>query len=394
MENNEIYVGITGVGGVVGEIDVDNKAKSLIIEQAVYEKRIRAGNCNSLDEVERSKLLTNPDWILTRTGIESRPMTTKGTSYLATRAARVALDNAGCSKDKIDFVLIATVSPDYRYSPPTASLVHRSLELEVKNGLGLKHCLSGDFSNACTSFGTLLILGYSLIKSGVAKCGLIIGADRMTSTVDPAGRGFSSLVSDAAGAFVLEAVNKSLDSFPFGPAGFFSGTDPSGACNIIARMGGSAEPLTLEALEVAEANPYQDRPDTLWQNGAKVRKEVTYLMAGIRDLDQNTVIGQALLRAKVHIGDIDWLFPHQANLRINEDIEERLVAAGFKKERVYNTITKVGNATSAAIPYGVYHAWETGKLRQGEILMLAPFGGGYTWATALVRWTTNSPWAV
>lgn len=388
--NKPIYVGITGVGMCHGEEFIDNELISGMISAAVELKLKRADGSGLVNKIQKENLLTNSQWIFERTGIQSRYYTSGSPSSMALKAAKEAMACTPRKTTEYDFILFATVNPDYRYSPPTASLLHHKLALEVRDGLGLKNSLTTDISNACTSFGSALAIGYSLIKSGMAKCGLVIGSDKMSTTVDRADRAFSILLGDAAGAFVLEAVGESYDSFPYGTTGFVIGTDPIGALNIIAPAGGAAKPLTLEALFEAESNPQIIRPDMLLQDGKKVFKDIINLLIDEKELTPNTVLGKLIADSGLSLSEFKLAFFHQANLRINQYIEKRMRRFGFSG-LVYNTIAEVGNTTSAAVPYAVAHAWENGLLAPGALVLLAAFGGGYTWCAVPIRWTLNIP---
>ena len=391
MNNNNIYVGITGVGKCLGEMEVSNQEVAEVIIGVNKNKKYRSVGSAKLTPEELKAVSTDDQWMRDRSGIESRYYSQLPTSKLAAEAAKLALENSGRNKHDCQFIIVATVSPDFLYSPPTACLVHRELGLKVRNQLGLENCLVVDTSSACTSFGSALTLGYSLIKSGLYKFGLVIGADKMSSTVDPGDRSFSFLMGDAAGAFALERVkSKRLDSFPWGANSFFCGTDPSGADKIKAPAGGSARPLTLSLLARAETCVNKTRPDKLWQDGKAVFKDIINLISNTGVPAEEIVVGKALSRAGVNLSDVDMIFPHQANLRISEAIADNLFRRGFRG-KVYDTIQKYGNTTSAAVPLGVAEAWKSGELKKRMTIMLLPFGGGYSFTSILVRWTADIP---
>ncbi|MFA4936817.1 MAG: ketoacyl-ACP synthase III [Patescibacteria group bacterium] len=393
MKIMEVDVGITGVGYCLGEKKIDNQTMADIIEVAVRQKKFRISGSTDLTEKEVKELLTTPDWIESRTGIKSRYFTSGSTSDLAAQAVQKGISSCGRKIDECEFIIVATVSPDYRYSPPTAALVVGKINVSgnlVRDELGLKNCLVVDVSSACTSFGAGLLLGYSLIKSGLYKFGVVVGADKMSSTVDMSNRNFSILLGDAAVAFVLESVSAAHSSFPYGAISFFAGTEPAGALNIMARAGGSANQLTLEDLVEAETDLFKFRPDMLWQDGKKVLKEVINLLSNPKEAADNIVVGKAINRAGISLDNIDIIFPHQANLRINDNIESNLRERGYKG-LMYNTIQQFGNTTSAAVPLGVAKAWEDGTLKIGDKILLLPFGGGYTFIAIFITWTADAP---
>lgn len=374
------YVAVTGLGFATGETLITNDDVAWIIRQANEDKK-RASSGESLSEAELKNIVTDDAWIRTRTGISQRYYTCSSTSQLAARAVRMAVADARRKLEDIDAIIVATVSPDHLYSPPTGCLVHRELGISIRNELGLKNFFTVDVSDACSSFGAGLILGHSLVASGKYKFVVVVGSDRMSTAIDPSDRMFSALLGDAAGAMVLEATDDAAkDSFPWGTKSFFFGTDPAGADNIIASCGGSAEPLTIEALQEAESTLGKVRPDKLMQIGSKVFKEMINFVPGMTE--------EAIKPAGLTLSNIDMLFPHQANLRMNEPIEERLRERGFRGT-VWNTIQRFGNTTSAALPLGLETAWNSYELVPGMTLALVPFGGGYTYGCILIRWTAE-----
>lgn len=380
-----IFVAITGLGHEVGELTVTNDDVAQRLLTANTQKKARStGTADaSLDQAEVLELSTTDEWIQQRAGIKERRYTTRSTSQLAAAAIRQAVADANRHLNDLEFILVATVSPDHPYSPPTGCLTHGDLGLDIKDELGIKSFLPVDISDACSSFGAALILGHSLIASGKYTFGVVVGADKMSTTFDPSDRAFSILLGDAAAVLALQAVSDpKLDSFPYGPNSFFFGTDPAGAENIMTPAGGSARPLTLDALQQAETSLGTIRPDRLVQKGRTVFKEMINFVPGM-------VVG-ALKRVGLTLNEIDIIFPHQANLRLNEPIEARLRELGLRKDaKVWNTIQLFGNTTSAAIPLGMSLAWEAYELEPGMVILLLYFGGGYTFGCIPIRWTAE-----
>ncbi len=378
---NILPIGITGVGYQLGETKVDNDEVSAMIKNALTDKKGSA-----LTESEIKLYCTNDEWIGQRVGVKTRYITQGSTSELASKAVKKALENALIPASLVDGLIIASVTPDHIYSPPNASLVHGKVGLEVRNNLGLNNCFTCDVSNACTSFGSALTVGYSLIQSGICKCVVVVGADKMTSAADISNRSTFPIFGDAAAAFVLQPVPEQLDCFPHGILSFFAGTVPSGASNIMTPVGGSKQVLQANDLSLVEEHLNLSRPDKLTQNGGVVLKDIIRLIFG--DGTQNfndTVIGSATIRADVKLASIDLIIPHQANLRINSPMQDNLKPHGFKG-LVYNTITEVGNTTSAAVPLGACLAYERGILQTGMNIILLHFGGGYTFQCTFIKW--------
>lgn len=312
---------------------------------------------------------TSDEWISERTGIKTRHIANpdQATSDLATRAGQRALQHSGLNPDKVDLIILATVSHDFLYSPPTGTLIQKKIGL--KPGTPII-----DTTEACSSFIHALQIAYAQIRSGLYRKILVIGADVMSRTVNWNDRGFTPILGDAAGALVLEAVPLAEDNFV--ENAFLLGADGSMADLIIAPAGGSKQPLTAELL----ANPL-NQPHKLWMNGREVLKQMSRLVPRI--------VEQALAQTQVKISDIDFWALHQANLRIIESITPRLRQIGLRDNAIiYNNIQRVGNTTSASIALIWHEAWQKGILTSGMLTMAVVFGGGITWGTVILRWPT------
>ena len=365
-------VKITGMGCCLPEKVLTNAqlAEGMLKRRQDYVNRgLLAANDPRRDQFE-----TSDDWIFVRSGIRERRLAAaeEATSDLAARAAAVALNEAGLNKEAVGFVLLATVSPDHLVSPPTAALVQHKLGLPVRIGEGiLRQCLVTDITTACSSFLTALAQGYSLIKSGFSRAGLVIGADVMSRVTNPNDRAIYPLLGDGAGCFVLEQTIAAADQFAAG--GFTFGSDGSLADLIMAPAGGSRQPLN--ETNIATITDPLSQTHLLRMRGREVFKIVVPLVA-------KEIVPQALRRAEVWLEEIDAIIFHQANLRMVEAVVERLGYRGI----VYNNIERYGNTTSASIPVCFAEAVEAGVIKTGMLVLFVVFGGGISWGTALLRY--------
>lgn len=374
-------VRVSGIGYELGEELIPNEIMSAIVEERVK----RSLGKDDLSKEEIAKYCTNPDWIFTRTGIRERffayPET--ATSDLAAKAALKAIKHSGHDVQDCEFVLMATVTPDFLYSPSTAALVQHKIGIDT-HPLGLRECFVDDNNSACTSFSAALKLGCSLIASGQYRFGIVVGADKMSTTVNFTDREFCILLGDAAAAVTLKAVSKEKNTFLVGGESFFSWSDGAMGENIIAKAGGSANPITVEMLSEMLANKFV-RPDKLWQAGKKVFRDMGHLLYSA-SRPSETIIGCALNKAGLAMDEIDIVFFHQANLRIIEMAKDEMIKSGFRGE-IFNTISEFGNTTSASVPLGMAIAHERGHLTRGQTILICAFGGGYTAGTAIFKWS-------
>lgn len=297
---------------------------------------------------------TNDEWIRTRTGIEERRILKdpdKATSYMATKAAAEALEDAGIQAEELDAIIVATVTPDYLF-PATAALVQKRI--------GAKNAYAFDLSAACSGFLFALSTGGGLIESGRAKKVLVIGADKMSSIIDYTDRTTCILFGDAAGAVVLEEAENG------GIIDYVHHTDGDEECLLYQPAGGSLRPATHETVE--------NKEHFIRQDGRVVFKKATEGMADVslEIMERNNLTGD----------DIAWLVPHQANLRIINATARRM---GLSTDKVMINIQKYGNTTAATIPLCLYD-WRD-KLKKGDKIILSAFGGGLTWGAIYLEWT-------
>lgn len=297
---------------------------------------------------------TTDEWIRTRTGITERRILwdkDKATSYMAARAGREALRKRGLSPEELDVIIVATVTPDMSF-PATACLVQAEL--------GASRAWGFDLSAACSGFLFALNTGATFVESGRCEKVLVIGADKMSSIVDYTDRSTCVLFGDGAGAVLLEASADGdglMDSVLY-----CNGQNWQSLCM---PAGGSLRPPTLETV--------RDKMHFLHQDGRTVFKIAVEGMADVAEevMARNGLAGE----------DVRFLVPHQANQRIIDAVGRRM---GIARDRVMLNISRYGNTTAATIPLCL-HDWEH-QLRKGDNIILAAFGGGYTWGATYLRW--------
>jgi 3-oxoacyl-[acyl-carrier-protein] synthase-3 len=299
---------------------------------------------------------TSDEWIVSRTGIRERHIVDEGmaTSDLAVEAAKCALSQRGIDASEIEAIVVATVTPDMLFPSTTCLVQHK---------LGIKGAWGFDLSAACSAFVYALQTGAQFIASGAHQKVLVIGADVMSSILDYTDRATCILFGDGAGAVLLEPSED--DS---GIIDFQHEVDGSGACSLYMPGGGSLHPATHETVDKKMHFVHQD--------GQAVFKFAVKKMA--------EVCGTLLERNGVKPSDIDCFIPHQANQRIIRATAERL---GLKPEGVIINIDRYGNTTAGTIPLAMQTALEEGKLKKGDLVLLASVGAGFTVGATLLRWT-------
>jgi len=299
---------------------------------------------------------TNNEWIVERTGIHQRHIVDKGvpTSDLAAEAARDCLRRRGIDATEIDAILVATVTPDM-FFPATACLVQEKI--------GAPHAWGFDLSAACSGFIYALQVGAKLVESGAHKKVLVIGADVMSSIVDYTDRTTCILFGDGAGAALLEP----CEDGELGLIDFVHEIDGSGAESLYMPGGGSLHPATAETVAANE--------HVVHQAGGAVFKVAVRKMAEVSEA--------VLQRNGLTAAEVDLFIPHQANARIITATAEKLA---MPIEKVVINIGEYGNTTAATIPLAMHTALEQGRLKKGDMVLLATFGGGYTIGATLLRW--------
>jgi len=320
---------------------------------------------NTVTNADLSKIIdTNDEWIQERTGIQERRHIIKGedtTTSMGVKAAKIAIERAEISKDEIDFIVFATLSPDY-YFPGPGVLVQRDLGLKTVGAL--------DVRNQCSGFVYALSVADQYIKTGMYKNILVIGSEVHSPGLDMTtrGRGVSVIFGDGAGAAILsreEDLSKGILSTHLHSEGIH------------------AEELILKApgmgsrwvTDIIADNDLDDESYFPYMNGQFVFKNAVVRFS--------EVINEGLQANNLNVSDIDMLIPHQANLRIAQYIQKKF---GLTDDQVFNNIQKYGNTTAASIPIALTEAWEQGKIKSGDTVILAAFGSGFTWASAIIKW--------
>jgi len=300
---------------------------------------------------------TNDEWIRTRTGIKERRILKdedKATAFMGAEAAREVLEQRGIGAEEIDAIVLATVTPDYIF-PATACL--------VQEYIGATNAYGFDLSAACSGFLYALTTGAHFIEAGQAEKVLVIGSDKMSSIVDYTDRSTCILFGDGAGAVLLEASDDQT-----GLVDYIHHTEGDTNGALCQPGGGSMNPASQET--VAQRLHY------IKQDGRVVFKKATVGMAD--------VVTEIMEENDLTADDVEWLVPHQANLRIIDATAQRV---GLEREKVMVNIDKYGNTTAATIPLCLYD-WKD-KLNHGDNLILAAFGGGYTWGAVYMKWGMN-----
>jgi 3-oxoacyl-[acyl-carrier-protein] synthase-3 len=308
-----------------------------------------------LTNAELARMVDTSDaWITERTGIKERHILRGeglGTSHMAAEAVRGLLQKTGTKPEEVDLLICATTTPDMQF-PSTANL--------ICDMVGVRNVGSFDVQAACSGFLYSLTIAAQFIANGTARKVVVVGADKMSSIIDYRDRATCVLFGDAAGAVLLEP-----NDVGYGIMDSLIRSDGSGMIHLHQTAGGSRMPPTTET--VAKRLHY------VHQEGAAVYKFAIAKMA--------EVAGEIMSRNNLRADMIDWLVPHQANKRIIESTAERM---GLPMDKVMVTIHKFGNTTNATIPLCLWD-YEP-KLKRGDRLVLAAFGGGFTWAGSYVQW--------
>ena len=308
-----------------------------------------------LTNVELEKMVdTNDEWIRSRTGIEERRILRgegKATSDMVVPAVKQLCEKRGISPSEIDCMIVATVTPDMVF-PATANIACEKL--------GIKNAWGFDLSAACSGFLYALTTGAALIESGRYRRVVVVGADKMSSIIDYTDRTTCILFGDGAGAVLLEP---NIEGY--GVLDSILKSDGSGAKFLHMKAGGSLRPATLETV--------QNREHFAFQEGQSVFK---FAVVGMADVSY-----ELMDRNNISADDIAWLVPHQANKRIIDATARRM---GLDDSKVMMNIQKYGNTTAATIPLCL---WDYRKrINKGDNIVLAAFGGGFTWGATLVKW--------
>jgi 3-oxoacyl-[acyl-carrier-protein] synthase-3 len=326
----KITAAITGVQGFVPEEVLSNEDLAKIVD-------------------------TSDEWITSRTGIKERRILRDGASSdLAAEAVKGLLAKTNTAPEEIDLVVLATVTPDYPF-PSTANV--------LCDKTGMVNAWGFDLIAACSGFIYALSTGAQFIETGKYKKVVVVGVDKMTSILDYEDRTTCVIFGDGAGAVLLEPNEEGL-----GVIDFILRSDGSGRQYLIQPAGGSANPPSIETVE--------NRMHYVKQEGKQVFKFAVTNMA--------EVSAEIMEKNNLKSEDIDWLVPHQANLRIIDATADRM---GLPKEKVMINIQKYGNTTAGTLPLCL---WDyENQLRKGDTLILSAFGGGFTWGSVYLKWAYN-----
>jgi 3-oxoacyl-[acyl-carrier-protein] synthase III len=300
---------------------------------------------------------TSDEWIRTRTGIRERHFVRQGqaTSDLAAQAALKICERRGMPPLDIECIIIATVTPDM-FFPSTACI--------VQDKIGARNAWGFDLSGACAGFVFALSTGSQFVHSGAYRKVLVVGADVMSSILDPTDRNTCVLFGDGAGAVLLERAEPGEE----GILDFILKCDGSGGKHLHMPGGGSRNPATGETV--------RKKMHVVHQDGRAVFKNA---VQGIAELS-----AQILSKNGIRVSDLTLYAPHQANMRIIDAVVDRL---GIDPGRVARNIERFANTTAASIPIGLAEAWEQGKLHPGDLVLVATFGAGFTSGSLLMRWS-------
>ena len=330
---SKIKAAITGVGGYVPDYVLTNQELETMVE-------------------------TSDEWITTRTGIKQRHILKgegQGTSVMGTKAVEELLRKTGTTPDEIDLLICATVTPDMVF-PATANV--------IANNVGAVNSFSYDIGAACSGFLYAMATGAKFVESGTHKKVVIVGGDKMSSIIDYTDRATCVIFGDGAGAVLLEPTEDDL-----GVMDSVLRSDGSGETHLHMKAGGSRKPATHETIDAREHFVYQE--------GTAVFKFAVTNMAD--------VAAEIMERNNLVADDISYLVPHQANKRIIDATAKRM---GIEDDKVMLNIMNYGNTTAGTLPLCLWD-YES-KLKKGDNIVLAAFGGGFTWGATYVKWAYDT----
>ena len=319
---------------------------------------------------------TSDEWIQERTGIKERRYahrTEETTATMGIKAAEIAIQRAGITKDDIDFIIFATICPDY-YFPGCGVLLQREMKMKEIGAL--------DIRNQCSGFVYAVSVADQFIKTGMYKNILVVGSEKHSFGLDfsTRGRNISVIFGDGAGAVVLQP------------------TEKQGILSTHLHSDGESAELLAMFNPGTHANHWVKEPVADFDEAARGEMFMSHAMI---DNAQNyptmdgqavfkkavvkfpEVIMEALQKNNLQTSDINMLIPHQANLRIAQFVQQKLK---LRDDQVFNNIDKFGNTTAASIPIALCEAWEAGKVKEDDLVCLAAFGSGFTWGSVLLRW--------
>ncbi len=314
-----------------------------------------------LSNLDLEKMVeTSDEWIEKRTGIKERRIASaeEATSDLGVKAAEKAIERAGISKEEIDLIICATLSPDYFCMPSTACV--------IAGKLGINDVMAFDISAACSGFVYMLSMAKAFIESGAKKNILLIGAEKISGLVDYTDRGTCILFGDGAGAAIIGATEDKNEAI----LDIHASADGRYGDLLITPGCGSKYPCSQETLDNK-------------LNYIKMQGNDVYKVA-VKTLTNDVI--DILEKNNITAAQIDHFIPHQANMRIIEAVRAKL---DFPIEKTILTVAKYGNTSAASIPMAINDAYEEGRIKKGDLMLLDTFGGGFTWASGLVRFGGN-----
>lgn len=309
-----------------------------------------------LSNYDLEKLVdTSDEWIRTRTGIKERRILDddKATSFMATEAARKAISNANISTEDIDLIMVSTVTPDMMF-PSTACI--------VQSNLNCINAAAFDLEAACSGFLYGLSIAYSFIRARVYKNILLIGAEVLSRITDWTDRNTCVLFGDGAGAVVISEVPADK-----GILGIELGADGSGGHFLMQPAGGSKTPASEETVK--------NKLHYINMEGNEVFK------FAVRKMEDASL--KVIEKSGINVDDVDFLIPHQANMRIIESARKKLK---LSEDKVYINLDRYGNMSSASIPVALDEAIKEGKIKDDDTVLLVGFGGGLTWGASIIKW--------
>ncbi len=326
---------------------------------------------------------TSDEWIQERTGIKERRYahrTKETTTTMAVEAAKIAIERAGITAQEIDFIVFATLSPDY-YFPGCGVLLQRAMQMKEIGAL--------DVRNQCSGFVYALSVADQFIRSGMYKNILVIGSEKHSFGLDfsTRGRNVSVIFGDGAGAVVLQPVEELAEL-----------VEARGILSTHLHSDGESAEILAMYNPGTHANHWKEEKladfdeaaigEMFFSHAMIDNAQVFPFMDGPSVFKKAVVkfpevIMEALNKNGYKPSDLNLLIPHQANLRISQFVQQKL---GLRDDQVYNNIQQYGNTTAASVPIALCEAWEKGKVKEGDLICLAAFGSGFTWASALLRW--------
>ncbi|CAA6817599.1 MAG: 3-oxoacyl-[acyl-carrier-protein] synthase, KASIII (EC [uncultured Sulfurovum sp.] len=304
---------------------------------------------------------TSDEWILKRTGISERRIAERDeyTSDMAAKASVIAIERAGLDVSEIDLVVCATVTPDYFNMPATACI--------ISDKIGINNVQAFDISAACSGFVYALSVAKAFVESGMKKHVLIVGAEKFSSIIDYTDRGTCILFGDGAGAAVISATEDKSEAF----IDLHASADGSYGDFLSTPAPGCIHPVSQKVIDEG-------------LNFVQMKGNETFKLA-VKTLTKD--VKDILAKNEINSEDIPHFIPHQANYRIIKAVGDSLK---MKEEQVVLTVGKYGNTSAASIPMAINDIWESGRLKKGELMLLDTFGGGLTWASALLPFAGES----